>query len=185
MIVGEPSLMGRDMDDEDERYISRLENSQFEPNVQYQYQQNPNLQSLLHHKQQFLPNSSQLLNPNQMKREQISFPGSPQQLPSMFSNNSLTTNGTNTISNVLLSTSINGELSTTGKRFSNSPQTPSNINQNSSTPVLSTTNAPSTPSWNGSTTNSSSLTTNPGIAEKKQEPHTPPVTPQQTVVTAS
>jgi hypothetical protein len=61
-----------------------------------------------------------------MKREQLLFPGSSpppqQQLPSMFLNNSLTTNG-----NVLLSsTSINGELSATGRKIStNSPQTPS------------------------------------------------------------
>jgi len=186
MMVGEPSLMGGEMDDEDERYISRIENTQYDPNAalsQYNspthqipqgYQQNPNLQSLLHHKQQFIPNTSQLLNPNQMKREQISFPGSPQ-LPSMFSNNLPTSNGANTTSNVLSSTPINGEVSTTGKRISatnnNSPQ---NHNQNSSTPTNS--------SWNG--TNSSS-TTNPVIAEKKQEPHTPPVTPQQTIITAS
>ncbi|CAF2869343.1 unnamed protein product [Rotaria sp. Silwood2] len=62
---------------------------------------------------------------------------------------------------------------------------------NCSTPASSTTNAPSTPinsSWNGSaanTNNYSSSTTNPGIAEKKQEPHTPPVTSQQTIITAS
>lgn len=30
MIVGEPSLMGGEMDDEDERYITRLENTQFD-----------------------------------------------------------------------------------------------------------------------------------------------------------
>ncbi|CAF0809002.1 unnamed protein product [Rotaria sordida] len=201
MIVGEPSLMGGEMDDEDERYITRLENTQYDPNAlssQYHssmhlmsqgYQQNPNLQSLLHHKQQFIPNSSQLLNPNQIKREQISFPGSPQQqqqLPSMFSNNPPPP-----------LTPINGELSLAGKRISatnnNSPQTPSanNHNQNCSTPASSTTNAPSTPissSWNGSTTNPnnySSSTTNPVIAEKKQEPHTPPVTSQQTIITAS
>ncbi|CAF3008954.1 unnamed protein product [Rotaria sp. Silwood2] len=203
MIVGEPSLMGGEMDDEDERYITRLENTQYDPNAlssQYHspmhqmsqgYQQNPNLQSLLHHKQQFIPNSSQLLNPNQIKREQLSFPGSPQQqqqqqqLPSMFSNNPPPL------------TPINGELSISGKRTSatnnNSPQAPSanNYNQNCSTPASSTTNAPSTPinsSWNGSaanTNNYSSSTTNPGIAEKKQEPHTPPVTSQQTIITAS
>ena len=108
MIVGEPSLMGGEMDDEDERYISRIENAQFEPNVPQGYQQNPNLQSILHQKPQLISNSTQLLNPNQMKREQISFPTSPQQqLPSMFSNNP--------------STPINGEISTTGKRISNSP----------------------------------------------------------------
>ncbi|CAF5209853.1 unnamed protein product, partial [Rotaria magnacalcarata] len=33
MIVGEPSLMGGEMDDEDERYITRLENTQYDPNV--------------------------------------------------------------------------------------------------------------------------------------------------------
>jgi hypothetical protein len=202
MIVGEPSLMGGDMDDEDERYITRLENAQYDSNSissQYQspshpmsqgYQQNPNLQSLLHHKQQFIPNSGQLLNPNQIKREQISFPGSPQQqqqqLPSMFSNNPPPP-----------LTPINGELMATGKRSSvtnnNSPQTPSanNFNQNSSTPIPPSINAPSTPinsSWNGSTahtSNYSSSTTNPGIAEKKQEPRTPPVASQQTIATAS
>ncbi|CAF1402316.1 unnamed protein product [Adineta steineri] len=199
MIVGEPSLMGGEMDDEDERYITRLENTQYDPNsisTQYHspnhqmtqgYQQNPNLQSLLHPKQQFLPNSNQILNPNQIKREQISFPGSPQQqqqqLPSMFSNNPPTPNGINT--------SLNGELSTVGKRISttninssSSPQTPSanNYNQNSVTP--STMNIPN-PSLNTSWNNSSSSTINPGIAEKKQEPHTPPVTPQHTIATAS
>jgi len=153
MIVGEPSLMGGEMDDEDERYISRLENTPYDlngissqyhsPNHQMTqgYQQNPNLQSLLHHKQQFNPNTAQLLNPNQMKREQISFPGSPQQqLPSMFSNNPPTPNGVNATSNFLplpSSTSMNGELSTAAKRIStannnslNSPQTPSANNYN-------------------------------------------------------
>jgi len=136
MIVGEPSLMGGEMDDEDERFITRLENNQYDPNV---YQQNS--------KQQFL-------NSNQMKREHISYPPSPQQqLPSMFSNNP--------------STQTNGELLTKGKRIStNSPQTPSVNNQNSSIP------APNTP-------------TNSILAEKKQEPHTPPITPQQTIATAS
>jgi hypothetical protein len=135
MIVGEPSLMGGDMDDEDERYITRLENTQYDPNTQYHspqgYQQNPNLQSLLHQKQQYLPNS-QLLHPNQMKREQVSFHGSPQQqqqLPSMFSNNPSTPSA-----NTLPSTPINGEISTGGRRISstntNSPQTPSSMNHN-------------------------------------------------------
>lgn len=32
MIVGEPSLMGGEMEDEDERYITRLENVHYEPN---------------------------------------------------------------------------------------------------------------------------------------------------------
>jgi len=63
MIVGEPSLMGGEMDDEDERYITRLENNQFDPNGG----------SLIYPKQQFISN---------IKREQISFPGSPQQLNS-------------------------------------------------------------------------------------------------------
>lgn len=144
MIVGEPSLMGGEMDDEDERYITRLENTQYDPNSassQYHspmpptsqpYQQNPNLQSLLHSKQQFMPNSSPLLNPNQIKREQVSYPGSPQQqqqqpqqLPSMFSNNQPSTPGL---------TSMNGDLSMTSKRISstniNSPQTPSANTQN-------------------------------------------------------
>jgi hypothetical protein len=154
MIVGEPSLMGGEMDDEDERYISRIENTQYDSNAVSSQYQSSNLQSLLHPKQQLISN---------MKREQISFPGSPQQLPSMFSNNS--------------PTSMNGELSTTGKKIStNSPQTPS-INQNSSTLVP---NTPINSSWNGSTT-----TINSNTAEKKQEPHTPPVTPQQTIATAS
>lgn len=146
MIVGEPSLMGGEMDDEDERYITRLENTQYDPNglsSQYHspnhqmtqgYQQNPNLQSLLHPKQQFLPNSTQLLNPNQMKREQIPFPGSPQQqqLPSMFSNHPSTPNGVHHNSNP----SFNGDLSGAGKRLSttntnscNSPQAPLANNQ--------------------------------------------------------
>ncbi|CAF3496945.1 unnamed protein product [Rotaria socialis] len=188
MIVGEPTLMGGEMDDEDERYITRLENTQYDPNgvsSQYHslmhsmpqgYQQNPNLQSLLHPKQQFNQNSSQILNPNQIKREQISYPGSPQQqqqqqqLPSMFLNNQPPP-----------LTPINGELSVAGKRISatnnNSPQTPSgnSHNQNCSTLTPSTANA----------NNYSSSTNNQVIAEKKQEPHTPPVTSQQTIVTAS
>ena len=32
MVVGEPTLMGGEFGDEDERLITRLENSQFEPN---------------------------------------------------------------------------------------------------------------------------------------------------------
>lgn len=62
MIVGEPSLMGGEMDDEDERYITRLENAQYEPTTK----------------------------PRQIKKEQIPFSTSspqPQQLPSMFSTN--------------------------------------------------------------------------------------------------
>jgi hypothetical protein len=234
MIVGEPSLMGGEMDDEDERYITRLENTQYDPNAaatshhppQYlspthqippgfpppQQQQNPNLQSLLHQKQQFIPNSP-LVHPNQMKREQMSFPGSPQQqqqLPSMFSTGGPPTPNTNpNIFPPPPSTPVNGDSSAGGKRIltatgngstttttnnsSNSPPTPSstNHNQNPSTPVLAATNAPSTPtnsSWNGSTTNATntSSSTNPVIAEKKQEPHTPPATPQQqTIATAS
>jgi LIM domain-binding protein 1 len=33
MVVGEPTLMGGEFGDEDERLITRLENSQFEPNL--------------------------------------------------------------------------------------------------------------------------------------------------------
>src|SRR5690349_20731609 len=33
MVVGEPSLMGGEYGDEDERQISRLENSQFDPSI--------------------------------------------------------------------------------------------------------------------------------------------------------
>jgi LIM domain-binding protein 1 len=163
MIVGEPSLMGGEMDDEDERYITRLENTQYDPNTigsshhppQYlspthqippgfHSQQNPNLQSILHQKQQFLPNSP-LVHPNQMKREQMSFPGSPQQLPSMFSTGGPSTPNANQNSNVFPppSTPINGDLSSGGKRTStagntsittnnssNSPPTPSSTNHN-------------------------------------------------------
>jgi len=163
MIVGEPSLMGGEMDDEDERYITRLENTQYDPNTigsshhppQYlspthqippgfHSQQNPNLQSILHQKQQFLPNSP-LVHPNQMKREQMSFPGSPQQLPSMFSTGGPSTPNTNQNCNVFPppSTPINGDLSSGGKRTSttgntsittnnssNSPPTPSSTNHN-------------------------------------------------------
>lgn len=32
MVVGEPTLMGGEFGDEDERLITRLENTQFEPN---------------------------------------------------------------------------------------------------------------------------------------------------------
>jgi hypothetical protein len=105
MIVGEPSLMGGEMDDEDERYITRLENTQYDPSV-------GSLQhsSLLHSKSLIISNSYSI------KREQVSFPNSPQQLPSMFSNNSSTTNGTISITN-------DGEFS---KISINSPQTPQN-----------------------------------------------------------
>ncbi|CAF1272309.1 unnamed protein product [Rotaria sordida] len=217
MIVGEPSLMGGEMDDEDERYITRLENTQYDPNVttsshhppQYlspthqmlpgfhsqQQQQNPNLQSLLHQKQQFIPNSP-LVHTNQIKREQMSFPGSPQQqqqLPSMFSTGGPPTPNANTNSNIFPPppplTPINGDLSTGGKRIStttsnisvsgntsitmnnssNSPPTPSstNHNQNPSTPVpTTTTNPPTTP------TNSSwnSSTTNPSNSSSSNNP---------------
>ena len=170
MIVGEPSLMGGEMDDEDERYITRLENSQYEPNnpasshppPQYlspthqmppsfpPQQPNPNLQSLLHQKQQFIPNSP-LMHPNQMKREQMSFPGSPQQpqqLPSMFSAGGPPTPNTNVNSNVFPppSTPVNGDSTAGGKRTSiaslpgntstttnnssSSPPTPSSTNHN-------------------------------------------------------
>ena len=114
MIVGKPSLMGGEIDDEDERYITRLENTQYDPNTatsthhpsQYpsptlpvpltlhSQQQNPNLQSLLHQKQQFMPNPS-LVHTNQIKREQMPFPASPQQLPSIFSAGGPSTPSTN------------------------------------------------------------------------------------------
>ncbi|CAF4585817.1 unnamed protein product, partial [Rotaria magnacalcarata] len=80
-----------------ERYITRLENTQYDPNVppsshyptQYlspthqmlpgfhsqQQQQNPNLQSILHQKQQQFISNSPLVHTNQIKREQMSFPG--------------------------------------------------------------------------------------------------------------
>jgi LIM domain-binding protein 1 len=169
MIVGEPSLMGGEMDDEDERYITRLENTQYDPNApptshpppppQYLsptqqipppgFQQNPNLQSLLHQKQQFIPNSP-LLHPSQMKREQLSFPGSPQSqqqqpLPSMFSTGGPPTPNANTNSTVFPppSAPINGDLSTGGKRISNTlvSANPSTTNNNSS-------NSPPTPNHN-------------------------------------
>lgn len=82
MIVGEPSLMGGEMDDEDERFISRIENTQYDPH---------NNSSNSFKQQTFL----------NLKQEQISFPNSPQQqqqLSSMFINHS--------------PTKINGELST-------------------------------------------------------------------------
>ena len=162
MIVGEPSLMGGEMDDEDERYITRIENAQYDPNAgssshpaqylspmppgfhpgsQQQQQQNPNLQSILHHKQQFMSNPT-LIHPNQMKREQMPYPGSPQsqpppqqqQLPSMFSTSGGGGPPTPNANNVFPppSTPINGEVSTAGKRISSSssPPTPStNHNQ--------------------------------------------------------
>jgi hypothetical protein len=172
MIVGEPSLMGGEMDDEDERYITRLENTQYDPNAAssthhppqylspthqipppFQQQQNPNLQSLLHQKQQFIPNSP-LIHPNQVKREQMSFPGSPQQqqqqLPSMFSTGGgggPPTPNTNQNSNVFpppSSTPVNGDSSTGGKRIS----TTSNISgsANPSTTNNNSSNSPPTPS---------------------------------------
>ncbi|CAF3513501.1 unnamed protein product [Rotaria socialis] len=239
MIVGEPSLMGGEMDDEDERYITRLENTQYDPNVppsshhptrylspthqmlpgfhsqQQQQQQNPNLQSILHQKQQQFISNSPLVHTNQIKREQISFPGSPQQqpqpLPSMFSTGGPPTPNSNMFPRP--STPINGDLSSGGKRnsttsnisvsgnasmlmnnSSNSPPTPSstNHNQNPSTPAPTAISNPPTTSinssWNGSTINPSNLSSsnNPVMGERQQEPHTPPVTPQQqTIATAS
>lgn len=48
MVVGEPTLMGGEFGDEDERLITRLENSQFEPNNTEEdnkdFQNSPNLQ---------------------------------------------------------------------------------------------------------------------------------------------
>jgi len=172
MIVGEPSLMGGEMDDEDERYITRLENTQYDPNAvaaatshhppQYlspthqippgfppQQQQNPNLQSLLHQKQQqFIPNSP-LVHPNQVKREQMSFPGSPQQqqqLPSMFSTGGPPTPNTNPNVFPPPSTPVNGDSSAGGKRIS----TISNVSTsgNASTTINNSSNSPPTPSTN-------------------------------------
>jgi hypothetical protein len=173
MIVGEPSLMGGEMDDEDERYITRLENTQYEPNTvasghpaqyhspthqmppgfhpQQQQQQNPNLQSLLHHKQQFLSNPP-LVHPNQMKREQLSFPGSPQpqqqqqQLPSMFSSGGPPTPNANTNSNIFPppSTPTNGEISTGGKRISTTSNV--SVSANTSATTNNSSNSPPTPS---------------------------------------
>ena len=46
MIVGEPTLMGGDFGDEDERLITRLENSQYDPSLANQMQnQHPALLS--------------------------------------------------------------------------------------------------------------------------------------------
>ena len=170
MIVGEPSLMGGEMDDEDERYITRLENTQYDPNAaatshhpppylsptqQMQPgfppqpgQQNPNLQSLLHQKQQFLPNSP-LIHPNQVKREQMIFPGSPQQqqqiLPSMFSTvGPPTPTATTNVFPPPSSTPVNGDSSTGGKRISTTQANPSTNtttnNSSSSPPTPSSTN---------------------------------------------
>lgn len=176
MIVGEPSLMGGEMDDEDERFITRLENTQYDPNAvvsthhpphylspthqippgfpSQQQQQNPNLQSLLHQKQQFIPNSP-LVHPNQVKREQMSFPGSPQQqqqppqqqqLPSMFSTAGPPTPNANTNSNIFPppSTPINGDSSLGGKRIS----TTSNLSGSTNTSITNnnSSNSPPTPS---------------------------------------
>ena len=173
MIVGEPSLMGGEMDDEDERYISRIENAQYDPNAPAsshlppppppylspgnpippnfqtsQQPQNPNLQSLLHNKQQFVSNSP-LIHPNQMKREQMSFPGSPQPqqqaLPSMFSNSGPGTPNSNSNMTTLppvLST-LNGDSQAMNKRMSTTPT--SAMTNNPSTTSINTSNSPSTP----------------------------------------
>ena len=50
MVVGEPTLMGGEFGDEDERLITRLENQQFEPNGAEEednqgFQNSPSLQS--------------------------------------------------------------------------------------------------------------------------------------------
>ncbi|CAF4753702.1 unnamed protein product, partial [Rotaria socialis] len=63
---------------------------------------------------------------------------------------------------------------------------------NPSTPAPTAISNPPTTSinssWNGSTINPSNLSSsnNPVMGERQQEPHTPPVTPQQqTIATAS
>ena len=44
MVVGEPTLMGGEFGDEDERLITRLENNQYEPNTEGEdLNQPPNL----------------------------------------------------------------------------------------------------------------------------------------------
>lgn len=97
MIVGEPSLMGDDMDDEDERFITRIENNQFSSHNSPQfsssnYQPIPSSPSVISQKQNF-PISSTTLTTNSIKREQTSFPESPKQLlPSIFSTNSTNSN---------------------------------------------------------------------------------------------
>ena len=106
MIVGEPSLMGEEMDDEDERFITRIENNQFNPMPNTfsspTYQQIPNSPSLIHQKMNFPPNSVPSTTTS-IKREQVSITDSPMQqpLPSMFSNHSSTSN--------IIMTSINGD----------------------------------------------------------------------------
>jgi hypothetical protein len=169
MIVGEPSLMGGEMDDEDERYITRLENTQYDPSTavsshhpsQYlspthqmlpgfhSQQQNPNLQSILHQKQQFIPNSP-LVHTNQIKREQMSYPASPQQqqqqLPSMFSTGGPSTPNANTNANIFQPplTPINGDLSTSGKRMSTTSNL--SVSGNTSITMNNSSNSPPTPS---------------------------------------
>jgi len=155
MIVGEPSLMGGEMDDEDERFITRIENAQYDPNSSSisSHSSSSSSSSSFIHQKQFGTNS------NLIKREQISsFPNSPGQqtqlLPSMFST----------------TTPINGEIhsNSIAKRISSpsNPSTPAGGAPQSTTP---------TPTTNNST-----------IGEKKQEPQTPPATPQQqTIATAS
>ena len=45
MVVGEPTLMGGEFGDEDERLITRLENQQYEPNgAEEEHQNSPALQ---------------------------------------------------------------------------------------------------------------------------------------------
>ena len=185
MIVGEPSLMGGEMDDEDERYITRLENTQYDPSAvaavaaaashhppQYlsptsqippgftppppQQQQNPNLQSLLHQKQQFIPNSP-LVHPNQVKREQMSFPGSPQQqqpqqqqqLPSMFSTGGGGPPTPNANPNVFPpppSTPVNGDSSAGGKRIQPAPSNAPSTTTTTAATTNNSSNSPPTPS---------------------------------------
>ena len=65
MIVGEPSLMGGEMEDEDERYITRLENVHYDPNSTSSF---------------LSPKPPAFANANPIKREPTSF--SPSPLPS-------------------------------------------------------------------------------------------------------
>jgi len=108
MIVGEPSLMGGEMDDDDERFITRLENNQYDPNVS-----NSDNSS----KSTFGTNSSLI------KREQTSYPNSPA-LPSIFNPNGENSLGNRRISSTTTNPSPITTNSSTHNENKQEPQTP-------------------------------------------------------------
>jgi hypothetical protein len=136
MIVGEPSLMGGDVDDEDERFISRLENNQFETNPMGHYhasslsQENNNSAVSMGQHKSVYPSNVGLIQSNAIKREQVAYPVSPA-LPSMFFSSPSTPNS-NVPSHVSISSNDNavGTSRRMSSTANSSPQAaPTNSNQ--------------------------------------------------------